>query len=120
MLDRLWINRTDTGEAVSAYTARDRGQSFAVDLDVRTYANGRRRAISVAGEIGEIPYTLDMLSLATVTLLRSWVGVNVQVRDHRGQKWFGVFAGVQVGEHFEPGRYRATITLQTTTTAEGV
>lgn len=119
-LDRVWINRTDTGDAISAQSGQDRTQSFAMDLSVRTYANGRRRAVTTVGEAGEIPYTLAMVSLATVTQLRSWVGAHVQVRDARGQKWFGVFAGVEVAEWPEYQIYRATITLQTVTTVEGV
>ena len=122
LLDRLWLNRMDTGEAISARTDPDRSQSFTTETAVRTYANGRRRAISTVGEAGELTYTLIQLDLPTVTQLRSWAGanVNVQARDHRGQKWFGVFAAVQVGEYKDPGRYKASITVLTTTTVEGV
>lgn len=119
-LQRLWLNRMDTGEAVSGASARDRTQAFSMELAVRTYANGRRRAIGTVGEVGEIPYTLQMADLATVSRLRTWVGINVQVRDHRGQKWFGVFAGLAVAEYMRPDLYRVSFTLLTTTTTEGV
>lgn len=119
-LTRLWINRLDTGEGVSAATDPSRSQSYSMDLDVRTYASGRRRAISVEGEKGEFSFQLIAIDLATVAKLRVWAGANVQVRDHRGQRWFGVFAGLSVGEYKAPLLYSATITLETTTTTEGV
>lgn len=118
-LTQLWINRVDNGQAVSAQSGRDRSQAYGLDLSVRTYASGRRRAISVAGEQGELSYPLLAVSLATITTLRAWKGILVQVRDHRGQKAFGVFGSVAVGEYMDPTLYRATITIQTVTYTEG-
>jgi hypothetical protein len=120
ILTQLWVNRLDTGEALSAYTDPDRQQTFDDQVEVRTYANGRRRAISSPGESGELTFRLVNVDLATVTKLRVWKGLDVQIRDHRGQRWFGVFGGVQVREYMDPARYAATITVQTITVAEGV
>lgn len=119
-LDKVWINRLDTGEAISAPSAPDRGQTFATQLEVRTYANGRRRSISARGEQGTLTFRLVPVSRDTKDLLRTWAGVAVQVRDNRGQKWYGVFAGVDVGEFLQVGMYTASITLQTTTVTEEV
>lgn len=119
-LTKLWINRLDTGEAVSGATGRGRSQSFAMDLSVRTYASGRRRAISTAGEAGEVPFTLVQCTLDQVTTLRSWKGISVQVRDHRAQKWFGVFGEINVSEYMRPDLYSLTFTLRLVTFTEGV
>ena len=120
LLTKLWINRVDTGEAVTGYSDPDRPQTFTTDLHVRAYASGRRRSVTAAGENGEIPFRLVDIDLATVVTLRSWKGVTVQVRDHRGQKWFGAFADVDVDEYTDPSRYAARFTLRLLTFAEGV
>jgi hypothetical protein len=120
VLNKLWLNRMDTGEAISGATDRDRTQGFSIDLAVRTYANGRRRAISTAGLIGELPFRLLAIDLATKENLTTWLGIQVQARDHRGQKWFGVFGNLAVTEYMLPTLYAAAFTIQTTTTVEGV
>ncbi|WP_435233372.1 hypothetical protein [Micromonospora aurantiaca (nom. illeg.)] len=97
ILDRLWINRLDTGEAVAA-KSWDRSPSYDMDGEVRSYAGGRQRSISTEGERGSVSFTLRKLPLATVELLRSWMGLAVQVRDDRGQCWVGVFFQVRPDE----------------------
>lgn len=119
-LGKVWINRLDTGEAVSGYSAADRSQSFQMQLDVRTYASGRRRSVATRGEQGELSFRLQMVGQTTKDQLRTWAGSAVQVRDHRGQKWFGVFNGIDISEYMEPTIYTAGFTLQLTTVDEGV
>lgn len=121
-LTRVWVNRADTGDALSAQSAPDSGtEQWANDGGVRLYASGRRRAFTIEGEGAEVPFTLIEMTYAQVETLRAWKGINVQVRDHRGRKWFGVFFSVAV----KPQRqyvnvYDAAFTLLTTTTVEGV
>jgi hypothetical protein len=119
-LRSLWLNRTDTGEAISGPSGRDRGTTYTMDGERRRYANGRLRAVSTAGVGVEITRTMVALDYATKERLVSWLGVNVQLRDHRGNKWFGVFFTVAVSEYMRPDLYAAAITLLTTTTVEGV
>lgn len=119
-LTLCWVNRLDTGEAVSANSQPARQREHAVAGDVRTYAGGRQRAYTLAGEQGKFEFTLVMLSLSTVDILRSWVGVPVQIRDTRGQRFFGVFFSVPVVEHRVPSYYDVTLSLQTITVVEGV
>lgn len=119
-LNRVWLNRVDTGEAISAPGSRDRQTGWAVDGQVRTYASGRRRGVITAGLKGEIPRTLLAIDYATVQKLQTWLGLNVQYRDNRGQKYFGLFLDLAVREYLRPDLYAATITIQTTTTVEGV
>ena len=119
-LRSLWLNRTDTGEAVSGASGRDRGTAYSIDGNVRKYANGRLRAVATTGVQTEITRTMVALDYATKEKLVTWLGVNVQLRDHRGNKWFGVFFTLAVTEYQQPDLYAAAITLLTTTTAEGV
>jgi hypothetical protein len=60
------------------------------------------------------------LDFAKKESLIDWLGISVQMRDHRGNKWFGIFYGIDVAEYMRPDLYSATITLQVTTTVEGV
>jgi hypothetical protein len=120
VLNKIWLNRTDTGEAISGASARERGSGWSMDGEVRTYASGRRRAISIQGLKGEVSRTLVQVDFATKEKLITWMGANLQMRDHRGQKFFGVFFAVDVREYMRPDLYAVTVTLQTTTTEEGV
>lgn len=119
-LNRLWLNRMDTGEAISAASGRARSTGYAVAGDVRTYASGRRRAISTAGCEVAVQREMLALDLTVKELLLTWLGVQCQLRDHRGHKWFGVFFAADVAEYMRPDLYAATITLHATTTVEGV
>jgi hypothetical protein len=104
---------------VSAQSDPDRDQGYDQDGDVRTYAGGRQRAFTTAGEHGLFAFRLVDVSLATKDLLRTWIGVDVEVRDHRGQRFFGVYFDVGVGEKKEPTLYDVGIKLHTVTVVEG-
>ena len=121
-LTKLWINRVDTGEAISANSDRGKEQAFSTEHGPRRYASGRMRNIGTKGESGSLPYTLIRVSLTTKELLREWArdAILVQVRDNRGQKWFGTFAGVDVLEEFEASWYDVRVVLRTVTHVEGV
>ena len=119
-LNKLWINLLSTGEGIAGASNRGKSYGAEVDLSVRTYANGRRRAIATAGIKREIPYTLVALDLATKIKLESCIGQSIQVRDNRGQKWFGTFAGVSTSEYMPTGLYAVSFTLLETTVVEGV
>ncbi|MBM0257046.1 hypothetical protein [Micromonospora sp. 4G55] len=119
ILSRVWINRLDTGEAVNAQSW-DRTQDYDMDGDVGTYAGGRQRSISVEGERGSFGCTLRRVSLATILTLREWKGLPVQVRDHRGQLWVGVYLRVVPIEQSDPAWYDAALTVRTVDAPEGV
>lgn len=119
-LTRVWVNRIDTGAAVSAQSGIARNQVHSVDGEVSTWAGGRQRASITEGERGSFGVTLRLLTLDTVALLRTWVGVPVQVRDARGQRFFGTFFAVPITENRETNSYDVEITLVTLTIVEGV
>lgn len=119
-LNKLWLDRLDLGDAIAMASGRDRSSVYAIDGSVRKYASGRMRAISTAGVKTEVSRRGIALDFATKEKLISWLGEHVQMRDHRGNRWFGVFYAVEIGEYMRPDLYAATITLQVVTTVEGV
>lgn len=115
-LTRVWVNRLDTGEAVSAPSAPGRPRGASKAGEVRSYASGRQRSITRAGQRGTFAFTLLMLPLPTVLLLESWIGVPVQVRDHKGQLFVGVFFEVPAAEYRDRSLWDVSLALQTVTT----
>lgn len=120
-LTKLWINRLDSGAAISAQTAPGRTRAAGMAGEVRRYAGGRQRSVTAAGKAGSFQFTLRMITFATVLELEDWIGVPVQVRDHRGQRFIGVFYDVPATEHQDDtDMYDAGIALLTITAPEGV
>ena len=119
-LTKVWVNRLDTGAAVSAQSDVQRTRVHSVDGEVSTWAGGRQRATMMQGERGQFTVTLVLLSMSTVETLRSWVGVPVQIRDARGQKFFGTFFAVPIKERREPDMYDVDLSIATVTVTEGI
>jgi hypothetical protein len=119
-LTKLWINLLVNGAAVSAQSDPRRARQHAQTGEVRTYAGGRQRSVTTVGERGVFSFTLVDVSMVTVELLRLWVGQVVQVRDHRGQRFFGVFYTVAPVEEKDPALYSLPLELHVVTTTEGV
>jgi hypothetical protein len=67
LLDKLWINRLDTWEAIAAISSpTDRSQGFTRQVDVREYASGRVRSVSTGTAArGQLVYRLIGVDLAT-------------------------------------------------------
>lgn len=121
LLDRMWLNLLPTGEPLSAYGQIGRTSEFSLEGEVRSYAGGRQRSVTVEGERSSYSFTLQDLTLVQLELLRSWFGLSVQVRDHRGQVFRGVILAVSVAERtYELDLYEVSVTVRATTIAEGV
>lgn len=119
-LTKVWLNRLDNGASVAAQSGIARSRNHSVDGEVSTWAGGRQRASLSDGERTGFGVTLRLLTLPTVDLLRTWIGVPVQVRDARGQKFFGVFFAVDVKEQREASLYDVDLQVRTITVTEGV
>jgi len=119
LLTKLWVNRLDTGEGVSAYST-DRGRGHSNDGEVRVYAGGRRRAIISAGESGVFKFKMVDVPTVDMETLREWKGAVVEVRDHRGQRFVGTYFQVDIGEDKISTLYTVSIDLQTLSFEEGV
>ena len=120
-LDRVWLNRMSDGEAVSAFTISSRTRDYGQNGDVRTYGAGRQRSITTAG-IKEV-YKFSLLVLqADITALQSWVGVTVQLRTSRGQRFVGVYFAIAVSVELKDNinQYQVDMQLQSLTVADGV
>lgn len=113
-LDRFWVNLMSDGTAVAGYSDPDRTGQVSVPGEVRTYAGGRRRAVSQEGE--EVTYSVLLVDLtkSQVETLQSWKGRHVQMRDNRGQRLVGTYFGVTRTEQRD-GNYRAAFTFNGTT-----
>lgn len=118
-LDKLWINLVATGEGISGASQSSKTQEFAVEGRMVKSGNGRMRGVSVAGESGEFPYEYVVGTAAVRDKLRTWQANLVQVRDSRGQKWYGLFFGVSVTEYKRTDLYRISFTLQMASYTEG-
>jgi hypothetical protein len=119
-LTKLFMNLLATGEAVSAQSD-DRSAAYSVAGEVRTYAGGRRRSITQAGERGTFEFTMRLVPTATVTTLRLWIGREVEVRDNLGRQFFGTFFEVPTVEYKDnPGFWDVPIKLAVVSSVEGV
>lgn len=118
LLNRAWINLMASGAAVSANSAPAREEEYQVPGEVRTYANGRRRSITRAGEEGKYTVTLLLLTRAQVDTLRSWLGLEIQARDNRGRRFVGVCRGIAPREVRDRDRYHCTVAIDVVTAAE--
>lgn len=113
-LDKFWVNLMSDGSAVAAGSDPDRTGQVSVPGEVRTYAGGRRRAVSQEGT--EVSYAVVMVDMtkSQVDTLESWVGRSLQMRSNRGHRLVGTFFAVTRTEQRD-GNYRAAFTFQGTT-----
>lgn len=120
VLDKVWINRLDTGEAVAAWS-QGRQQSHSDDGEVREYAGGRFRSITRVGEAGRFAFSLVQVAVTDVDTLRAWKGVAVAVRDNRGRRFLGVYYGIGIDESkSQPSVYNVSLDLRTITVDETI
>lgn len=121
-LTKAFINLAATGTAVSAQTREERKRVHAKNVDVRTFAGGRQRAITQEGVRGEFELTLVLVTKTTYELLCTWIGQVVQVRDHRGQQFWGVMASVPVAREDKADitLYDVVVSIRVVTYSEAV
>lgn len=109
-LRQVWINLLSTGEAVHAYSS-DRGRSREQQGDVRQYASGRFRPVSVEGVRGQVVFKLRDVTETDIETLESWFGEPVCVRDYRGRVFFGVYFGFAEDERKDKTLYDLSLAL---------
>lgn len=119
-LNKIWVNLYSTGQAVSANSVPGREETYEVAGEVRTYAGGRRRAISTEGVIGVFKFALRLVARSDVDTLLTWVGQPVQVRDHKGRRFVGVYYGLAIGEYVAETGWDVGIVLNVVTANEEV
>ena len=88
-----WITDPTTLASVQLWKT-DRPESDDLDVQVRTYAGGRRRIISTPKDTRSTPLTLRRVSAADVETLRIWRGRVLLLRDEQGWRRWGTYAGL--------------------------
>jgi hypothetical protein len=115
-LDQVFLDRLDTGQWISAYSAPGRARAMQVDGDTRKMAGGRLRSFSQVGVSGTHGFVLRMLTLAQIQTLEAWMApVIVQYRDNRGQIFTGVYRSVAPVEFKVPYWWDVPISLELVT-----
>jgi hypothetical protein len=89
-----WITDVATGTSVK-FLKTDRTETDQRDVQVRSYAGGRRRIISTPRRERTTPLTLRSVSDTDLEILRDWTGRLLLLRDGQGWRRWGTFAGIQ-------------------------
>mgnify|MGYP001152037133 CR=1 FL=1 len=119
-LTTLWITLASTGQSIAAPSLGNNSEA-GLEGSVRTYAGGRRRYVGREGIVGQLERTLRTRPLTIATLLDSWTGQTVFVRDHLGQAWWGVFGKVtRRAVKGTDALFDLTITVELVTQSDGV
>ena len=93
VFDATWITDPTTGVSVQVWKT-ERAETDDLDVEVRSYANGRRRIISTPAQKRDTPLTLRGVSDADLTTLRGWRGRLLLLRDAQGWRRWGTYAGL--------------------------
>ena len=94
-IDGTWITDPVTGASMAARKSA-RGESDKRNVQVRTYAGGRRRIISTPQRTRSTALTLRLVADSDLETLRGWAGEILLLRDGQGWRRWGTFDGVQV------------------------
>lgn len=121
-LVQTFINHLPDGAYVAAATDVARTYSAEIPGEVRTYGQGRRRAVVGVGAIEQYPFRLLLVSAADVATLNSWRGETVQVRSNRGEVYVGIYRKLDRVKEYKSdlNRYDVLLTLEFVTYPVGV
>lgn len=121
-LPRVFINNvSDPSAYVTAYAGPDRARRLAAEGGVRTYGEGRRRAVGQVGRMNTITVRLTALNELAVVALEEWVGEHVMYRDDRGRRFVCVYYGLEYREYkAEKQTYDVTLTMEEVSWGEKV
>ncbi|MEU4588748.1 hypothetical protein [Micromonospora aurantiaca (nom. illeg.)] len=121
ILPYVFINNMASGELVSARAEPDRRGVVGRDGEVRTYGEGRRRAVSQVGRIENLTVRLVQVPGSSKALLEEWEGEHVMYRDDRGRRIVGVYWQLDDREYVaDKQRYNVGFVLQGVTWVEAV
>lgn len=119
VLTKLWITLASTGDMIASPTVGDES-SVTRTGEVRQFAGGRFRYVGQTGVGGTLERTLRAMPQRIAELLETWTGQTVLLRDHRGQRWWGVFKGVSRRNIKGTTLYDLSITVELVTQDEGI
>jgi len=115
-LSQLFINLMSDGSYVAAGHTNPK-RSNELTGSTHTYGTGRRRGLSSLGDIGQVSFTLNLVSASDVTKLDGWRGQAVQMRNYVGERWVGIYWKLDniVPQKGSPGFYMVDIMMDTIT-----
>jgi len=118
-----WITDLATLASVQVFKT-DRTEQDALDVQVRSYAGGRRRIISTPTRVRSSALTFQRMSDADVETLRGWCGRMLLLRDFLGWRRFGTIGGIVPVAIFQgpdaPPIYTVSLTWLDSDYTEGV
>lgn len=120
ILPKVFVDLVSTWETVSAYSGGERSRSATVEGEWRTFANGRQRSVGTEGVKELFAFKLRDISLSTFNTLKTWISQLVQVRDHRGQQFYGTFFALNLIESKDFNLYDVEIQIGVVTFNEAV
>ena len=99
-LGTAWLNDAATpSDAISLPYMTSLQVTPAQTGEVRRYAGGRLRAVSVLGKATAASLSAVAVTRAQVTWLEAHIGRTICLRDDRGRRLFAVYWEVPVDEH---------------------
>jgi hypothetical protein len=114
-LDRVWLHDSDDlATYVTSYSA-DRADERRRSVDVRTYAGGRRRAVTRVDRRQALQVMLRLVDAATLDQLDDWIGHVLMFRDRTGRLVFGTYAALAVVDHDDDGTFDVSFSFEDVT-----
>lgn len=119
ILKEMWITLLATGQMMSSPTVGDESE-VSLTGEVRQFAGGRFRYVGRTGVGGRLDRTLRAVPQRLTELMEEWIGQTVLLRDHRGQRWWGIFKTVGRRNIKGTTLYDVSITVELVSQDEGV
>lgn len=119
-LTAVWL--TSAADLTSSIQVQTKSivESPEVKGDVRVYAGGRLRAVTLAGKPRTIALNLTLVPRATIDQLDAWAGTELLLRDPFGLRRWGVYFTFQRTQHPYPDLSDITLTFNEVTHDEAV
>lgn len=119
VLREVWIHDADDlADNITGDGFGDGGPEDSVRGEVRTYSQGRRRAVKRKGEARTYGRTFPSASVDLVDWLTDHLGRTVMVRDPRGRLFWAVYFAVSVPDRHGRVRPDVTISFESVTFSE--
>lgn len=120
-LSELWVHEAaNLAVSVTTYGFAQEDESRSSPGQVRTYAGGRRRLVTMPGVATSLQVTFPVCSRVTVAWLRARVGTTVLLRDPYGRVEWGVYLSLDVSEKGSGIEPDASFTLESITGSAAV
>lgn len=118
-LDTIWLHDADNeADRIELEWASGLTRNPDEQVDVRRMASGRYRSFQPEPNPTTWQISFDLATAREVEWLDTHRNRHICVRDHRGQKMFGTYAGVPETVLTADGRSALTLTITEVTVSE--